>query len=190
MRLMNTLVVTALLGLSTLQATNYTVDPSHSEVGFKVRHMMISSVKGTFGKFSGTFNLDEKQKHFSDLKGTVDVATLNTKVKDRDDHLRSPDFFDVQKYPTMALKLLEQKGNEATIELTIKDVTKKIKMHLDNVNGPAKDPWGNVRSAFELHGMINRKDFHINFNKLLETGGLLVGDEVKIDIVIEGIKNK
>jgi len=188
MKLVNTFAITAVLGLNLLNASDYKVDPVHSEIGFKVKHLMISSVKGTFKKFAGTYSLDESKKHFSALEGTVDVASLNTDEKDRDDHLRSPDFFNTKKYPQMKLKLLKQTGNEATVELTIKDVTKTITMEMEEINGPVKDPWGNVRSAFELHGKINRKDFNINFNKVLETGGLLVGDTVKIDIVIEGIK--
>ena len=188
MKLVNSLAITAILGLNVLYASDYKVDPVHSEIGFKVKHLMISSVKGTFKNFEGTYSLDEGKKHFSALEGTVEVATLNTDEKDRDDHLRSPDFFDVKKYPKMKLKLLKQNGDKATVELTIKDVTKTITMELEEINGPVKDPWGNVRSAFELHGKINRKDFNINFNKILETGGLLVGDTVKMDIVIEGIK--
>lgn len=190
MRWINILAIATILGFSTLQATNYRVDSTHSEVEFKVKHMMISSIKGTFGKFSGTFNLDEKNKKFFSLEGMVDVNSINTKVKDRDKHLKGSDFFDVKKYSKMTLKLLEQNGNEATVELTIKDVTKRIKMYLDGINGPVKDPWGNIRSAFELHGKINRKDFNINFNKLLETGGLLVDDYVNINITIEGIETK
>ena len=188
MKLVNTLAITAVLGLNVLYASEYKVDPVHSEIGFKVKHLMISSVKGTFKKFAGTYSLDESKKHFSALEGTVEVATLSTDEKDRDDHLRSPDFFNAKKYPQMKLKLLKQTGNEATVELSIKDVTKTITMEMEEINGPAKDPWGNVRSAFELHGKINRKDFNINFNKILETGGLLVGDTVKMDIVIEGIQ--
>ena len=188
MKLTHTLALTALLGFSSLYATDYKVDPVHSEIGFKVKHLMISSVKGTFKKFAGTYSLDESKKHFSSLEGTVDVATLDTDEKERDDHLRSPDFFNAKKYPKMKLKLLSQNGDKASVELTIKDVTKTITMEMEEINGPVKDPWGNVRSAFELHGKINRKDFNINFNKILETGGLLVGDSVKMDIVIEGIK--
>ena len=188
MKLLNRLALTALLGINALYASDYKVDPIHSEIGFKVKHLMISSVKGTFKNFEGTYSLDESKKHFSALEGTVEVATLNTDEKDRDDHLRSPDFFNAQKYPKMKLKLLNQNGDKATVELTIKDVTKTITMELEEINGPVKDPWGNVRSAFELHGKINRKDFNINFNKVLETGGFLVGDMVTMDIVIEGIK--
>ena len=190
MKLVNTLTLTALFGIHALYASDYRVDPIHSEIGFKVKHLMISSVKGTFKNFEGTYSLNEAKKHLSSLEGTVEVATLNTDEKDRDNHLRSPDFFNATKYPKMKLKLLQQNGDKATIELTIKGITKKVTMELEEINGPIKDPWGNVRSAFELHGKINRKDFKINFNKILETGGFLVGDMVTIDIVIEGIKGK
>lgn len=188
MKLVNTLALTTILGLSSLYAADYKVDPAHSEIGFKVKHLMISSVKGTFKKFSGTYSLDEKKKHFSTLEGTVEVTTLNTNDTKRDEHLGSPDFFDVKKYPQMKLKLLKQTGNEATVQLTIKDVSKTITMEIEEINGPVKDPWGNVRSAFELHGKISRKDFNMKFNKVLEAGGVLVGDTVKMDIVIEGIQ--
>ena len=190
MKLFNTLALVAILGLGSLQGANYTVDPTHSDVGFKVKHMMISNVKGSFGSFSGNFSIDEKTKVFSSLSGTVDVSTITTKDKKRDGHLKSADFFDVSKYPTMKLELLEQDANQARVKLTIKDVTKIVTMNVQEINGPVKDPWGYTRMAFELHGKINRKDFNVNFNQLLETGGLLVGDSVKIDLILEGTKNK
>jgi polyisoprenoid-binding protein YceI len=190
MKFINTLALTTLLTLSSLYATDYKVDSSHSDVGFKVKHMMISSVKGSFEKFSGTFSFDEKKKHFSNINGVVEVASITTKDQKRDKHLKSTDFFNAEKYPKMIIKLIKQSGNEASIELTIKDVTKTITMSIEEINGPIKDPWGNVRSAFELHGEINRKAFNIKFHKLLETGGLLVGDTIKLNIVIEGIQIK
>jgi len=190
MKLINTLALTTILSLSSLYGADYKVDSDHSDVGFKIKHMMISSVKGNFEKFSGTFSLDEKKKHFSSIEGTVEVGSLTTQNKKRDDHLKSADFFDAVKYPQMKIKLIKHNGDEAEVSLTIKDVTKTITMEVEEINGPVKDPWGNVRSAFELHGKINRKDFHMNFHKLIETGGLLVGDTVKLDIVIEGIQVK
>ena len=190
MKLINRLALTAILTVSSLYGTDYKVDVDHSDVGFKVKHMMISSVKGNFEKFSGTFSLDEKTKHFSSIEGIVQVGSITTQNQKRDDHLKSVDFFDVAKYPEMKIKLIKQNGDEAEVELTIKDVTKTITMELEEINGSVKDPWGNVRSAFELHGKINRKDFNINFSQLLETGGLLVGDIVKLNFVIEGTKVK
>ncbi|WP_039920279.1 YceI family protein, partial [Sulfurimonas gotlandica] len=163
---------------------------SHSDVGFKVKHMMISNVKGSFEKFGGTFTIDEKTKQFSAINGTVEVASLTTQETKRDIHLKSGDFFDVAKYPQMHLKFLKQNDDKATFELTIKDVTKVVTLDIEEISGTIKDPWGNTRLAFELQGKINRKDFNINFNQLLETGGLIVADEVKFDIVLEGIQTK
>ena len=190
MKLLHSLILTSVLSCASLVASEYKVDTVHSDIGFSAKHMMISHVKGNFKKFTGTFSLDEKSKQFSSLKGTVDVASISTQNKMRDDDLRSGNFFDVAKYPQMSLKLIKQMGDKAIVALTIKDVTKEIEMELEDISGPIKDPWGNIRSAFAMHGKIDRKDFHMNFNKVLETGGLLVGDTVKIDLTIEGIKNK
>lgn len=190
MKLFQSLVLIAMVGLSVLNAANYNVDPSHSDISFKVKHMMISNVKGRFEKFDGSFSIDETTKHFSAINGTVEVASLTTKEAKRDDHLRSEEFFDVVKYPQMHLKLLKQSDDKATFEITIKGVTKVVTLDIEEVSGTVKDPWGNTRLAFELHGKINRKDFNISFNQLLETGGLLVGDTVQFDIVIEGIQVK
>ncbi len=190
MKLFQSLALSAVLGLSLLNAADYKVDTSHSDVGFKVKHMMISNVKGSFKKFNGTFSIDEKTKQFSSINGTVEVASLTTQNAKRDAHLKNKDFFDVEKYPQMNLKFIEQDEDEATFELTIKDVTKVVTLEIDDISPTIKDPWGNTRMAFELSGKIDRKDFNINFNKLLETGGLMVGDTVKFDIVLEGIQAK
>ena len=190
MKLINTLTLTTILSLTSLCGADYKVDSAHSDVGFKVKHMMISSVKGNFEKFKGTFSLDEKKKEFSRIEGTVEVASITTQNQKRDNHLKSADFFNADKYPEIKIKLINQNGNEVLIELTIKDVTKIITMQIAEINGPVKDPWGSVRSAFELNGEINRKDFNINFHKLLETGGLLVSDTIKLNLVIEGTKTK
>jgi polyisoprenoid-binding protein YceI len=188
MKIVNTLALTAILTLSSLYGADYKVDSVHSDIGFKIKHMMISSVKGNFKEFSGTFTLDEKTKQFSSIEGTVQVGSITTQDQKRDQHLKGADFFNVTKYPEMKIKLIKQNGDEAEVELTIKDVSQTITMELEEINGPVKDPWGNLRSAFELHGKINRKDFNMNFNKLLETGGLLVGDTVTLNLVLEGIK--
>jgi len=190
MKLVQSLAFSAVLGLSFLNAANYNVDASHSDIGFKVKHMMISNVKGSFEKFDGTFSIDEKTKHFSAINGTVEVASLTTMEAKRDGHLKSGDFFNVVKYPQMKLKLLKHSGEKATFELTIKDVTKVVTFDVEEISGTVKDPWGNTRLAFELHGKINRKDFNINFNQVLEAGALLVGDIVKFDILVEGIQTK
>ncbi len=190
MKLVKVLALSAMIGLGSLYGSNYNVDTSHSDIGFKAKHMMISNVKGNFEKFSGSFSLNEKTKQFSALNGSVEVASLTTQDAKRDAHLRSVNFFDVAKYPMMQMKLIKQDGDDVKMQLTIKDVTKVIDMKLEDISDTIKDPWGNTRIAFELHGAINRQDFNINFNQLLETGGLLVSDKIKIDIVIEGIQTK
>jgi len=124
MKLINTFALTTILTLSTLYGADYKVDSSHSDVGFKVKHMMISSVKGSFENFSGTFSFDEKKKQFSSIEGIVEVKSLTTKDAKRDKHLKSAEFFNAEKYPEMKIKLIKQNANEATVELTIKDVTK------------------------------------------------------------------
>jgi polyisoprenoid-binding protein YceI len=178
----------AILTMSSLCGAKYKVDANHSDIGFKIKHMMISSVKGNFSKFSGTFSLDEKTKQFSNIEGIVEVGSIMTQNQKRDNHLKSADFFNVVKYPNMKMKLIKQIGDNVEIKLTIKNITKTIIMELDEINGPIKDPWGNIRSAFELHGKISRKDFNINYSKLLETGGLLIGDTVKLNLILEGIQ--
>jgi len=190
MKLVKSLALSAIVGFGLVNAASYNVDTSHSDVSFKVKHMMISNVKGSFQTFGGSFIIDEKTKRFSSIDGTVKVASLTTKEAKRDTHLKSEDFFDVEKYPKMHLKLLNHKGDKATFELTIKNVTKVVTLDVEEISGTIKDPWGNTRLAFELHGKINRKDFNINFNQLLETGGLIVGDKVKFDITLEGIQTK
>jgi len=190
MKVVQSLALTSMIGLGSLYGADYKVDTSHSDIGFKVKHMMISNVKGNFEKFSGSFSLDEKTKIFSKIEGSVEVATLTTQNEKRDGHLKSPDFFDVAKYPQMKFKLLEHRGDSVRVELSIKDVTKVVTMEVEDISGIVKDPWGNTRVAFEIKGEINRKEFHMNFSQLLETGGLLVDDRVKFDIVIEGIEVK
>lgn len=190
MKVVKSLALAGLVGLSSLYGTDFGVDTTHSDVAFKVKHLMISSVKGSFENFSGSFSIDEKQKKFTSIEGEVNVASLSTKDTKRDNDLKSTYFFDAKKYPTIKLKLLEHNGESAKVELTIKDVTKVVQMKLKEVSDVIIDPWGQSRMAFELHGSINRHDFNIKFNQLLETGGVVVGDKVKIDISIEGTQKK
>lgn len=190
MKVVKSLALSAIVGFSFLHGANYNVDTSHSDVGFKVKHMMISNVKGNFEKFSGTFSLNEETKRFSSIIGMVQVASLTTQEAKRDGHLKSEDFFDVEKYPQMHLQLIKQDRDRGAFKLTIKDITEIVTLDIEEVSGTVKDPWGNTRLAFELHGKINRKDFNMNFNQALETGGLLVGDIVKFDILLEGIQTK
>ena len=188
MKLTHTLALTALLGFSPLFATNYTVDAGHTTIGFKIRHMMVSSVRGTFKKFSGKYNYNPKIRKIKSLEGTVQIASIDTNDKKRDDHLRSKDFFDVAKFPTMHLKLIDHWKRNAIIALTIKGITKKITFKVEDLSKESKDPYGNIKTGFSLVGKISRKAYNIRFNKFLETGGVAVGDSVKIYLDIEGNK--
>ena len=179
----------SILLTSGLFAGTYNVDIHHSSVGFKVKHMMISNVKGKFDKFNGSFVFDEKTKTLKSLQGEVEAASVNTENLKRDDHLRSDDFLDVKKYPKLTLKLTEIKDDEASGELTIHGITKTVKFDLET-NDVIKDPWGNTRTGLTLEAKVVRQDFGLKWNKLLETGGLVVGDDVKISIELEGILSK
>ena len=186
--MINTLALTALLGLSSLHATQYTVDTGHTTIGFKVRHMMVASVRGTFKDYKGHYDYNPETKQIKSLDGIVKIASINTDDKKRDDHLRSADFFDAKKYPDMTLKLIKHTGDTALVDLTIKGITHQETFEVDDLSTEVKDPWGNIKTGFSLTGKISRKTYKILFNQLLETGGVAVGDKVKITLDIEGNK--
>jgi len=188
MKMIHTLALTTLLGITTATATEYLVDSTHSTVGFKIRHMMVASVRGTFKKYSGHYDYNPKTHQIKSLEGTAQIASIFTDDKQRDKHLRSKDFFNAKKYPKMTLKLIKHTGDKALVELTIKGITKQIEFDVDYLSDESKDPWGAIKTGFELHGKISRKAYNILFNKILETGGVAVGDEVKINLELEGIK--
>ncbi len=190
MKMIPVLTLSSLIAFSSLLGADYTVDKSHTSLAFKVRHMMVSNTKGAMEDFNGTFSYDPKTKQLSALEGNVNVASVNTDDAKRDDHLRSADFFDVAKYPTMHMTFVEQKGDKVTVALTMKGVTKNVVLEMDDASGAVKDPWGNTRSGFSLEGTINRQDFNIKFSKMMETGGVMVGDDVKLQLEIEGIQVK
>ncbi len=178
-------------------ARTYKVDKEHTNVGFTVKHLMISKVRGRFNDFNGEFVYDEKAKNFTAVKVTIDVSSIDTNEKDRDKHLRSPDFFGVDpknpKAPgnTISFEMLSYTpskagGGKATGNITIKGIKKKIELEVDE-GGFAKDPWGNERAAFTAKGKINRKDFGLNWNKVIEAGGIMVGDDVELLIEAQGI---
>jgi polyisoprenoid-binding protein YceI len=151
-------------------------------------------VKGNFGDFSGTFAFDEKSGTITDAKAAIKAASINTGVEDRDKHLRSPEFLDVEKYPeiTFAIKSVKKlagSGLRATGDITIHGVTKPIELEGEFL-GTVKDPWGNNRAGFTATGKLNRGDFGLKWNKVLESGGLVVGEEVKISLEFEGIMQK
>ncbi|KFN39077.1 MAG: hypothetical protein JU82_08555 [Sulfuricurvum sp. MLSB] len=185
----SSLLAFALLGSASLFAGTYNVDPEHSTVGFKVKHMMISDVSGKFDTFSGVIHYDEKTKTLKELNGKVDVHSINTANEKRDAHLKAPDMFDAQKYPLITFALDKVKGDKAYGKLTMHGVTKNVVLDYEH-NGLIKDPWGNQRIGLGLSGKINRKDYGITWNKAIEAGGVAVGETVKLDIQLEGILAK
>jgi len=172
---------------STLFAGTYAVDASHSKVGFKIKHLSISNVYGTFDKFDANIEYDEKTKELTVLNSKVDVNSINTKNDDRDAHLKKSDYFDAAKYPSLTFKLIEIKDDKMIADLTIKGVTKKVEFDYEN-NGIVKDPWGNTKLGFSLEAKINRIDFGLKANKILDSGSLLLGEKVKITADIEAKK--
>ncbi len=157
--------------------SDYKVDVTNSEVEFKVKHMIFSTVTGNFEKFDGSFSWDEKSKQFLSIVGTVNVATISTKSEKRDSFIKDIDFFNVENYPIMKLKLLEYKADKIVMELTIKDITKHIEMELKDIQD----------TSFVLYGEINRKDFQLVFKKLNKIGGAMVGNTVKITLKLKGV---
>ncbi|MBI3581260.1 MAG: polyisoprenoid-binding protein [Nitrospinae bacterium] len=172
-------------------AADYRVDKDHTSIGFSVKHMVISNVKGYFKDYSGGFSFDEKTKTLSKADLTIKAATINSEVADRDADLRSERFLNAEKFPniTFALKKSELLGGDAMRvvgNLTIRGVTKEVVLEGEYL-GSAKDPKGNRRVGFTAAGKIKRGDFGLKWNQLLETGGVLVGEEVKILIEVEGV---
>lgn len=174
-----------LMSAGVASASMYKVDPSHSNVGFKVKHMMISTVTGKFGNFSGTYDLEKGQ--FKALSGTIKTDSVDTGIAKRDDHLRSADFFDAANFGDITFVMSSATKTKMTGNLSIHGVTKKVVLAID-MGGVVQDPWGNQRSGFVLTGSVNRKDFGLNWNKAIEAGGVVVGDEVKLVVEIEGIE--
>lgn len=177
-----------LLAFTGVNAGQFEVDPGHSSVNFQVRHL-VTNVNGLFTDFNGSFTFDEKKPETSKVSFKVKVTSINTNEKKRDDHLRSEEFFDIKKFPEMSFestKITSSGKNKYKLEgnLTIKGVTKKVIFDTE-YTGTGKDPWGNVKSGFSASSVINRKDFGINWNKTLDNGGYLVGDEVKITVNVE-----
>ena len=176
--------------LAKLTPGTWTVDASHSTVGFTVRHLMVSKVRGHFGAFEGSVQIAENPLE-STLEATVDTTTISTNDDKRDEHLRSGDFFDTATYPTMTLRStgVEQRGNEFVLhaDLTIKAVTRQVEFGLE-FDGVEPDPWGGTRAGFSATAEISRKDFGLEWNVALETGGVVVGDKVKIQIDAELVR--
>ncbi|HSZ19302.1 MAG TPA: YceI family protein [Candidatus Acidoferrum sp.] len=187
---MNTAVTAASQGT---QPTQWQIDPAHSAAHFSVRHLMISNVRGEFTKLTGSAQINPADLAKSTVEVTIEAGSLNTREAQRDEHLRSPDFFDVANYPTLTFrsKRVEPLGAEAfklTGDLTIRGVTKQVTFDVDGPTPSVKDPWGNTRAGVTASAKINRKDFGLVWNALTEAGGVVVGDEVKITIDAELIQ--
>lgn len=178
--------------LKTSTKTKWTLDRTHSELAFKVRHMMITNVKGEFTKFDATILSDGKDFTKSSIDVTIYADSIFTNDETRDGHLKSADFFDVEKHSTLTFQgksLKKEYDDEYKLKgiLTIKGVSKEVTLDVE-FGGINKDPWGNEKVGFSLNGKINRKDFGLNWNAALETGGVLVSDEVKISADVQFVK--
>ena len=164
--------------------TNWAIDPTHSEIGFKVKHMMFTNVSGKFNTFEATISNEEAAFETSKINFTATIDSIDTNNTDRDNHLKSADFFDAENFPTLnftATSIQKINANEFQIngDLTIKNVTKSVTLQAE-YSGILKDPWGNTKVGLSITGAINRKEFGLTWNAALETGGVLVGEEIKL----------
>ena len=173
--------------------TTWNIDPAHTTAEFKVRHMMITNVKGQFTGVTGVVTLNQDDITQSQVEASIDAASINTREADRDAHLKSADFLDVEKFPALTFKStrVTRKGDdelEVEGDLAIHGVIRKVKFAVEGPTAPGKDPWGNTRIGLSAHTKISRKDFGLTWNVALETGGILVGDEVTITLDVEALK--
>ena len=188
-------VVTLALGLLVLaagaQAATYAIDASHSSVSFKVRHMMVSKVVGNFDTFSGTLEYEEGKPQDWSVEAVIDMATVYTNDDKRDEHLRSPDFFDVETHAEMTFRStgVRADGDDYVLmgELTLMGVTRSVELELEP-NGEITDPWGNHRAGFTAEGKLDRRDFGMSWNKTMDKGGIVVGNGISIFLEIEAVK--
>lgn len=162
------------------------IDPAHSHVEFAVKHLMISTVKGTFADVEGTVRVEDEDLTTADIDVTIAAASIDTRAEKRDDHLRSQDFLHAERFPSLRFRSTEvERGGDEELrvkgELTIRDVTREVVLEVEEL-GSAQDPWGGERAAFTATTKLDRKDFGLTWNQALETGGVLVGDEVRISI--------
>lgn len=172
-----------------METIKWKADPIHSEIGFKVKHMMISTVSGNLTEFEASAESDNDSFENASFLFKAKINSINTKNKDRDTHLRSEDFFDAEKYPELSFKSKSYDGDSMVGDLTIKNVTKEIKLEVQ-FNGIAKDPSQPTRAGFEAEGVISRKDFGLNWNDITEAGNIVVGDKVRLVIDVQLIKQK
>jgi len=173
--------------------STWNIDPVHTVAEFKVRHMMISNVKGQFTSISGKLTLDETDITKSRMEASVDANSINTREPQRDTHLKSADFFDVEKFPTLSFRstrITRRADDELSVEgdLTMRGVTRKTTFSVEGPTAAAQDPWGNTRIGLSATTKVDRKDFGLVWNAALETGGILVGDDVTITLDVEFVK--
>ena len=173
--------------------TTWNIDPVHTTAEFKVRHMMITNVKGQFSGVTGVLTLDEQDVTKSRVETSIEAASINTREADRDTHLKSADFLDVEKFPTLTFastRITRTGEGELDVEgdLMIHGETRKVVFAVEGPTAPGKDPWGNTRIGWTATTKINRKDFGLTWNAALETGGILVGDEVTLTLDVEAVK--
>lgn len=169
--------------------SKWALDPTHSQIEFTVRHMMFAKVKGSFNSFSAEIEADPEDLTTASVSFTIDASSIDTNNNDRDAHLRSADFFDVENHPNIVFKAtkIEKSGDgeyKVTGDLTIRGTTREETFSV-SYNGSGKDPWGNVKAGFSAEGAINRSDYGLTWNAALETGGVLVGDEIKIFLEVQ-----
>jgi polyisoprenoid-binding protein YceI len=178
--------------MGTGTTTTWQIDPAHTDVGFEVKHLMISKVRGRFGTVSGTIELDEADVTKSSVAAEIDVTTIDTREAQRDAHLRSADFFDVENFPKLTFRSTRvERAGEGRVtvvgDLTIRGVTREVTLAVEE-EGTAKDPWGGDRIAFSATAKIDRRDFGLTWNQALETGGVLVANEIRLILDVQAVK--
>jgi polyisoprenoid-binding protein YceI len=173
--------------METIAKTKWNIDTTHSEIGFKVKHMMISTVRGHFEDFNATVETENENFNDADFNFKARTNSINTKNSDRDTHLKSDDFFNAEAYPEMIFKSKSFDGSTLVGDLTIRDITKQISLDVD-FNGVAVDPYGQTKAGFEVTCSINRKDFNLTWNAITEAGSIVVSDTIKLVIDLQFIK--
>jgi polyisoprenoid-binding protein YceI len=173
-------------------ATLWEIDPAHSSANFSIRHMMIAKVHGGFSRISGALRLNQGDPSQSSVEAAIDATSIDTREPKRDEHLRSPDFFDVEKYPTLAFRSrrVETEGDGFRVigDLTVRGISKEVVLSVEGLDSEMKDPWGNLKLGASATTKIKRKDFGLTWNAALEAGGVLVGDDVTITLDVQFVK--
>ncbi|HSD08829.1 YceI family protein [Flavobacterium sp.] len=174
-----------------MSTTKWSIDPTHSEIGFKVKHMMFTNVSGKFVNYDATITTEDDNFESANIEFTADINSISTNNTDRDNHLKSGDFFDAENYPKLTFKLtsLTKNGDDykLTGDLTLKGVTKSVTLPAE-ISGLMKDPWGNTKVGINIDGKINRKDWGLNYNAALEAGGVLISEDVRLNIELQLVK--